>query len=151
MRQHWIDGEWSPTDGPVRARTIENPATLEAVAEVTEGTAEDARRAVAVAARAQREWRQLPAIERGHLLHEAARHLREDRKELARLLTLEGGKVVPFSRITLERISGFPLLCRAEVATNLVPRSAGTLPVTHVRVTYNRKVKDLPNTLRRDA
>src|SRR5262249_46649515 len=33
-----------------------------------------------------------PAIERGKLLHEAARIMREDRAAVSRLLTLEGGK-----------------------------------------------------------
>lgn len=91
MKKLWIDGRFedSPKGG---VRRIENPATLEVVDEVTEGTADDARRAVAAAAAAQRHWRKVPAIERGKHLHEAARLMREDRAELSRLLTLEGGK-----------------------------------------------------------
>jgi betaine-aldehyde dehydrogenase len=91
MQKLWIGGAHAGgKDG--RSRRIENPATLELVAEVTEGTGEDVASAVEVAKSAQPKWNHLPAVERGKLLHEAARLLREDRAELSRLLTLEGGK-----------------------------------------------------------
>lgn len=91
MKKLWIGGQWeSSAKGGVRK--IENPATLEIVDEVTESTGDDARRAAEVAREAQRHWGRMPAIERGKLLHDAARAMREDRGELSRLLTLEGGK-----------------------------------------------------------
>ena len=52
----------------------------------------DVRRATAAAARATRDWRRMPALERGRLLHEAAGALRANRAEISKLLTLEGGK-----------------------------------------------------------
>src|SRR5689334_737695 len=91
MRTLWIDGGWQAWKGG-KLRRIENPATLEFLDEVSEASAEDVARACRVAAEAQRHWRRLPAIERGKLLHEVAGHLRENRAELSRLLTLEGGK-----------------------------------------------------------
>ena len=91
MRTHWIDGKWTSSSGNA-TRTIENPATLEALEEVVEGNAEDVRRAVAIAHGAQRTWRKMPAIERGKLLHETAQAMREDRAMLSELLTREGGK-----------------------------------------------------------
>jgi acyl-CoA reductase-like NAD-dependent aldehyde dehydrogenase len=87
----WIDGAWTDSQGGV-PRRIENPATLELVGEVADGTAADVRRAVSAAAAAQTQWKRMPAIERAHLLHEAAGRLRADRVRLSELLTREGGK-----------------------------------------------------------
>src|SRR4051795_9898804 len=91
MRQLWIGGEWQPARGG-GARRIQNPSTLEIVGEVVEAGVEDVRRACAAAAEAQRHWRTLPALERAHLLHEAAGLMRADRARLSELLTREGGK-----------------------------------------------------------
>jgi betaine-aldehyde dehydrogenase len=74
------------------SRRIVNPATLDVIAEVRNSSPEDVRRACAMAAEAQKHWRRLPALERGKLLHEVAGLMREDRAELSKLLTLEGGK-----------------------------------------------------------
>jgi acyl-CoA reductase-like NAD-dependent aldehyde dehydrogenase len=87
----WIDGAWTDSHGGL-PRRIENPATLELVGEVVDGTAADVRRAVSAAAGAQGRWKKMPAIERAHLLHEAAGHMRGDRARLSELLTREGGK-----------------------------------------------------------
>src|SRR6266542_3096358 len=73
-------------------RRIVNPATLEIVGEIVEASAGDVRRASEAAAGAARAWGRTPAIERGRLLHETARVMREHRAELSTLLTLEGGK-----------------------------------------------------------
>jgi betaine-aldehyde dehydrogenase len=91
MRTLWIDGQWRSSIGGT-PRTIINPATLEPVDDVVDATAPDVDHASAAAASAARGWRLLPAIERGKLLHDAARLLRAYRAELSRLLTLEGGK-----------------------------------------------------------
>jgi acyl-CoA reductase-like NAD-dependent aldehyde dehydrogenase len=91
MRSLWIDGGWTPA-AEGRTRGIQNPATLELVDEVADATAADVRRACAAAAGAHRQWRRMPALERGKLLHETAALARADRSELSRLLTLEGGK-----------------------------------------------------------
>jgi acyl-CoA reductase-like NAD-dependent aldehyde dehydrogenase len=91
MRSLWIDGGWQASSGGDTSR-ISNPATLEAIDDVVEGTADDVRRAAAAAARASRHWRRMPALERGRLLHDAAGLMRADRAELSKLMTLEGGK-----------------------------------------------------------
>src|SRR6476660_8209267 len=92
MQQLWIDGGWQEASGDRPARRIEDPATLELVDDVAEAGEADVRRACLVAAEAQKRWRRLPAIERGHQLHEAASLMREDRAALSALLTREGGK-----------------------------------------------------------
>ena len=91
MRTLWIDGGWQAWKGG-KLRRIENPATLEFLEEVCEASTEDVHHACRAAAGAQRHWRRLPALERGKLLHEVAGFMRENRAELSRLLTLEGGK-----------------------------------------------------------
>ena len=91
MQTLWIAGGWQLSQGG-RVRRIENPATLEVVDEVYDATADDVRRACAVAAEAQRRWKKIPALERGKMLHEAAGLMRGDRGRLSELLTREGGK-----------------------------------------------------------
>jgi len=74
---------------------IRDPATEEALDTVPAGTPQDVERAVAAAKAAFSTWRQVTAVERAHMLHEAAAKMREHFDELARLLTLEEGKPLP--------------------------------------------------------
>src|SRR5919106_1789118 len=71
---------------------VENPYTEETVATVATPSPEQLDGAIAAAAEAQRGWERTPAVERGELLHEVARRLRDRTDELAELMTLEGGK-----------------------------------------------------------
>jgi acyl-CoA reductase-like NAD-dependent aldehyde dehydrogenase len=57
-------------------------------------SAEQLDAAVAAAREAFRGWAATPAVERGEMLHEVARRLRDRTDELARVMTLEGGKPV---------------------------------------------------------
>lgn len=91
MKQHWIAGEWvgrsdrEPID-------IINPATEEVFEQVLNGSREDADAAVVAANKAFQVWRRMPAVSRGELLHEVAECMKARTEELARILTLEGGK-----------------------------------------------------------
>ena len=91
MRELWIGGKPTPSRGG-SPRVIEDPAALEAVDEVYEGTAADVEAATQSASQAQTHWRRVPAVERAHMLHEVAIALRADRSRLSELLTREGGK-----------------------------------------------------------
>lgn len=71
---------------------VENPYTEETIASVGTPSAEQIDAAIAAASAAQRGWERTPAVERGELLHEVARRLRDHTDELAELMTLEGGK-----------------------------------------------------------
>src|SRR5215831_17599180 len=71
---------------------VSNPATEETIAQVPRARSEDAERAARAANAAQTDWRFTPGIEKCELLHAVARNTRAHREELARLLTLEGGK-----------------------------------------------------------
>jgi len=85
-----IGGEAVAGEGDAIA--VENPFTEETIESV--GAASPAQvDAAAVAARAAFEtWSRTPALERGEMLHEVARKLREHQQELATTMTLEGGK-----------------------------------------------------------
>jgi betaine-aldehyde dehydrogenase len=91
MRALWVDGRLVESRGGA-TRVIADPATLEPVDEVYDGTAQDVGNAVAVAVAAQADWRRVPGVERARLLHETAHALRADRARLSELLTREGGK-----------------------------------------------------------
>jgi acyl-CoA reductase-like NAD-dependent aldehyde dehydrogenase len=87
----WIGGKRTPSSS---AETIEiwNPYTESVLDTVPRGTPSDVDRAVEAAQEAFAEWRWIPAVERADMLHEVARRLRDSAEELARQLTLEGGK-----------------------------------------------------------
>jgi len=72
--------------------SVENPYTEEEIASVATPSPEQLDAALAVAREAQRGWERTPAVERGEMLHEVARRLRERTHELAELMTREGGK-----------------------------------------------------------
>jgi betaine-aldehyde dehydrogenase len=87
----WINNEHvASASGATFAVT--DPATEELIDQAPRGNAEDARRAIAAANAAFRDWRRVTAGERAELLHEIARKLREKTEALATLLTREGGK-----------------------------------------------------------
>jgi betaine-aldehyde dehydrogenase len=85
-----IGGERVAGDGASLA--VENPATQESIASVGTPSPEQLDATVRAAREAAPGWGATPAIERGELLHEVARRLRERSDELARLMTAEGGK-----------------------------------------------------------
>jgi betaine-aldehyde dehydrogenase len=90
MKGNWLDGQWKPGSGP--ARVVENPATLDTVAELRDSTQADVDQAVASATAAGEAWAALPAHHRCSLLHNVASKLRQHRGEWSRLLTEETGK-----------------------------------------------------------
>ena len=79
-------------EGAGERLAVENPATEETVAEVGAASPEQVDAAIAAARDASREWGELPAAERAELLHEVANRLRASSDEIARAMTLEGGK-----------------------------------------------------------
>jgi acyl-CoA reductase-like NAD-dependent aldehyde dehydrogenase len=85
-----IRGELVPGEGD--GLVVENPTTEESLAELREPSPEQLDAAVAAASEAARGWALTPAVERAELLHEVAVRLRDRTSELARVLTLEGGK-----------------------------------------------------------
>src|SRR5258708_38467643 len=80
--RHYINGQWPVSTGK-EFIDVENPATEEIIAQVPNGTADDAERALEAAKAAQPAWEALPPIERGHLLRRLAQLILENRERLA--------------------------------------------------------------------
>jgi acyl-CoA reductase-like NAD-dependent aldehyde dehydrogenase len=78
--------------GTGEALGVENPFTEQTILELATASPEQLDAAIAAAREAQRGWELTPAVERGEMLHEVARLLRERTDELAGLMTTEGGK-----------------------------------------------------------
>ena len=83
------------------------PATAAPMAEVAEGSPEDARRAVDVASRAFEEgaWPRMSARERGRLLTKASLLIRERQEDLARLEARNGGKPISSARAEIDIVA----------------------------------------------
>src|SRR5262249_39061827 len=91
MQKMFINGEFvNALSG--ETFPVENPAAEEIIDEVPRAGSEDADRAVMAALQAWDDWRFVPGIEKCELLHGVARNIREHREQIARLMTLEGGK-----------------------------------------------------------
>ncbi len=96
--QLFIGGRWVDAAGKDR-RTVANPKDGSTVAAVAEGTTEDVDRAVAAARKAQPAWQATTVVERAALLNRLAGLIEDNKETLAGLLTSEGGKTLPESRI----------------------------------------------------
>jgi len=95
--QAYIDGKWADADSGETLPVL-NPANGETVAEVAKcGTAET-RRAIEAAERAQVEWRQKTAKERGAILRKWFDLMGEHQEDLAQILTAEQGKPLAEAR-----------------------------------------------------
>ena len=95
--RHFINGQWVASTGKDFIE-VENPATEEIIAQVPNGTADDAERALEAAKAAQPGWEALPPVERGNLLRRLAQLILENRERLARLVVAEQGKPLAEAR-----------------------------------------------------
>ena len=86
-----IGGAWSDSESGERFEAT-SPATGETIGTLPEGTREDARRAIAAANAARRDWSALSAFERAAAMERVADLIEERRDDLARTLTLDQGK-----------------------------------------------------------
>ena len=97
LYKNYIDGRWvESSDGETFKAT--NPATGEAIGDVAQSTPDDVDAAVRVAERALDGWRRYPAPRRGEILFRAGEILLRRKDELARLMTMEMGKVLGEAR-----------------------------------------------------
>jgi aldehyde dehydrogenase (NAD+) len=95
--KNFIGGKW--VEGSA-GKTFEsrNPATGELLGVLTVSDASDVERAVQAAAQAFKTWRLTPAPRRGEILFKVAQALVERKEDLARLMTMEMGKVLAEAR-----------------------------------------------------
>ena len=102
----FIDGAFVPArDG--RTFAVRNPATDAIVAQVAEGSADDARAAVDAAARAFPVWKSLAAIERARHLRRIAELMHRDAERLADLCSQECGKPLAEARTEVAYAASF--------------------------------------------
>jgi acyl-CoA reductase-like NAD-dependent aldehyde dehydrogenase len=87
----YIGGDWVESDSGARMEAT-SPATGESIGTISEGTREDARRAIAAANAAWRDWAARSPFDRAAALERVAELVAERRDDLARTLTLDQGK-----------------------------------------------------------
>ncbi|WP_039826753.1 NAD-dependent succinate-semialdehyde dehydrogenase [Nocardia testacea] len=95
-KQLWIGGPVDATGGGTFP--VHNPANGDVIAEVADGTPDDAVRALDAAAAAQADWAATSARERGEILRAVFERITARAEEFALLMTLEMGKSLPESR-----------------------------------------------------
>lgn len=93
----YIDGQFVTWRGDAWIDVV-NPATEAVISRIPDGQAEDARKAIDAAERAQPEWEALPAIER-QLVAQNLRRIRERAGEISALIVEEGGKIQQLAEV----------------------------------------------------
>jgi len=98
-----IDSEWrtSATGIPVI-----DPATEQRLGAVPCATEADVKDALAASERGFATWRRMPAADRGVIIHDAARLLRERSDYVARVITREMGKPLPEALAEIDTAAG---------------------------------------------
>jgi succinate-semialdehyde dehydrogenase / glutarate-semialdehyde dehydrogenase len=93
----YIDGEWREANDGARFE-VHDPADASVVAEVADGSPDDALDALDAAVGAQDDWARTPPRDRGEILRKAFDLLTERADDFARLMTLEMGKPLAESK-----------------------------------------------------
>jgi glyceraldehyde-3-phosphate dehydrogenase (NADP+) len=96
----YVDGRWITTS---RSRAVTNPFTGDVVHSVCQASPDVLELAIDAAARAFEATRRQPAYERASVLDRAASGIEERKEELARIITLETGKPIAYSRAETDR------------------------------------------------
>jgi succinate-semialdehyde dehydrogenase/glutarate-semialdehyde dehydrogenase len=119
----FVAGEWCAAESGDEIRAI-SPATGEDLGGVASGDREDARRAVAAAARAFPAWAATTAFERAAALHRIADVCERRRDELALALTLDQGK--PLKAESYDEVDELVAMWRAAAEDGV--RLEGSIP-----------------------
>ena len=102
----FINGEWVKSTSS-ETIAIVNPSTEEIVANVQNGTVEEALDALKAADKAQKEWKKLPARSRADMLYKLADEIDANTEHLAQLLTKEQGKLLKVARFEVAVTASF--------------------------------------------
>lgn len=122
---HFIDGR-HVEDAAGAAIDVIFPATGEVIARIHEATPDIVERALASAARAQKEWARTKPVERARILRRAADLIRERNQTLSELETLDTGKPIQETTVA-DAASGADAL---EYFAGLAPTVTGeTMPL----------------------
>jgi acyl-CoA reductase-like NAD-dependent aldehyde dehydrogenase len=102
----FVGGEWAPAaSGETFA--ADSPATGEHIADVPQGSREDAQRAIDAANTAADAWARLTAFARADLMHRVGDEIEKRRELLAHTLTLDQGKPLHESRDEVEELIAY--------------------------------------------
>ncbi len=102
MTSLYIDGAWSAAAGG-EALPVRNPSTDAVLGSVAHARQPDLERAVAAAQRGLETWRRTPPLERAKVMRRASQLLRDRAGAIARLMTLEQGKILAEAAAEVER------------------------------------------------
>ncbi len=107
----YIDGKWINSESGEIFKRV-NPANYnEVLGKFQQGNAKDVDKAIDAAEDSYEKWRQVPPPRRGQILFKVAQLLKEQKEELARLMTREMGKVLAETRGDVqEAIDTFELI-----------------------------------------
>ncbi len=95
---HYIDGKWvQPTSG--KGQDVVNPATNIAIGKLGYASKSDLDAALKAAEKGFATWRKVSAFERGKILKKVADLMRARADEIAKVLTLEQGKVFAEAKV----------------------------------------------------
>jgi len=98
----YIDGRWIPSESRETYSRV-NPANYnEILGRFQQGNAKDVDKAVDAAEESFEKWREVPPPKRGEILLRAAQLLRQQKEELARIMTKEMGKVLTETRADVQ-------------------------------------------------
>jgi succinate-semialdehyde dehydrogenase/glutarate-semialdehyde dehydrogenase len=130
-----IGGKWTPASDGGRFDVL-NPATGGVLAQVADGTVDDAAAAVDAAADAATSWAKTAPRERGEILRRAFELMTQQADELARLITLENGKALSDARGEITYAAEFfrwysEEAVRAAGELMTAPSGANKILVTH--------------------
>ena len=100
--KNYIDGEWVESTSTEK-REIINPATLKTIAKVPVGSREDVKAAVDAAKDAFPRWRRTTPLTRARYLLTLRQLLEDNFEELARIVTVEHGKIIDEARGEVRR------------------------------------------------
>ncbi len=95
--KNYIGGKWVASGSGKMFDSL-NPATEKSLGKFQLSTEKDVKKAVQAALRAYPKWKNTPAPERGHILLRIAELLKKNKERLARLETMEMGKVLNEAR-----------------------------------------------------
>ena len=95
--EHYIDGKWVKPSG--KSQDVYNPANSKVIGELGLASKGDLDKAIAAAEKGFKEWRKVSAFERGKILRKVADLVRARADEIAKVLTMEQGKVVAEAKI----------------------------------------------------
>ncbi|MBN2318394.1 MAG: CoA-acylating methylmalonate-semialdehyde dehydrogenase [Acidobacteria bacterium] len=100
--KNYVGGKWiSPENYGLL--DVEQPSTADVIGRVPLSTAEETDRAVNAAREAFREWSAVPVSRRCELLWQLTNRIRENSRELARLISRENGKSLPDAEAEVKR------------------------------------------------